>query len=292
MRDPRISFKSPLAAGVLALAMPGAGHWYQGRRFKATLFSSCILLLYFWGLLIGNLQPVYSQIAHPKGRGTSIQLEKGPPAAKMTFAYGAQALVGIPALPAFLQQLRFKSDAGVVEFLTSSIQSDFVGVVRERSDGLSSVARTVRGQVLIEPANSDGSRVVTGTLKGQFDDGTDVELPLGGEIRLGREVYGSPNRELICSVMDPAGSGAAVGSLEGSIHRSMVNWFQAPRDSNELDRLHGKLGRRFDIATVFTWIAGLLNLLVIWDAIEGPAYGYGDEKTEEGEAGKAPAPPE
>ena len=37
------------------------------------------------------------------------------------------------------------------------------------------------------------------------------------------------------------------------------------------------------MASVFTWIAGLLNLLVIWDAVDGPAYGYGDEKKEEDE---------
>jgi hypothetical protein len=32
---------------------------------------------------------------------------------------------------------------------------------------------------------------------------------------------------------------------------------------------------------VYTWIAALLNVLVMWDAFEGPAYGYGDEKPED-----------
>lgn len=36
-------------------------------------------------------------------------------------------------------------------------------------------------------------------------------------------------------------------------------------------------GKRYEIALLFTWVAGLLNLLAIWDAYEGPAYGYGDE---------------
>ena len=38
------------------------------------------------------------------------------------------------------------------------------------------------------------------------------------------------------------------------------------------------------MAMVFTWIAGLLNILAIWDAVEGPAFGYGDEHKNEDEA--------
>ncbi|MFN9825440.1 MAG: hypothetical protein ACK58J_14935, partial [Planctomyces sp.] len=39
----------------------------------------------------------------------------------------------------------------------------------------------------------------------------------------------------------------------------------------------------YDVAAVLTWIAGLLNLMAIWDAAQGPAYGYGDEDRGEGE---------
>jgi hypothetical protein len=39
----------------------------------------------------------------------------------------------------------------------------------------------------------------------------------------------------------------------------------------------------FELALVFTWIAGLLNILAVWDALEGPAYGYGDEEPEPSE---------
>ena len=287
MRDPRVSLKSPVVAGLLAFVMPGAGHWYQGRRFKATIFSVCILTVFLWGMLLGNLQPVYSQVAHT-ARATSVQMEKGRPTSRMTFGYYAQLLVGGPALPALIQQERFRGDEGVVERLDSILNSDFIGVIRERGEGINSLARTVQGQVHLEPANPSGSRVVRGLLKGRFDDGQEIELTLGGEIRLGREVFGSPRRELVCSIMDPDGSGAAVGALEGTVKRSVFNWFQAPRDNAELDRLHGELGRTFDMASVFTWIAGLLNLLVIWDAVDGPAYGYGDEKPDEDDSAGTP----
>ena len=45
-----------------------------------------------------------------------------------------------------------------------------------------------------------------------------------------------------------------------------------------LQGLNGRLTKRFGMALVFTWIAGLLNILAIWDAVQGPAYGYDDEQ--------------
>jgi hypothetical protein len=43
--------------------------------------------------------------------------------------------------------------------------------------------------------------------------------------------------------------------------------------------LHRKLGKFHELALTFTMIAGLLNILVILDVLEGPAYGYGDEES-------------
>ncbi len=282
MKDPRISLKSPYLAAFLAFLFPGAGHWYQGRRFKATLFSACILSIFVWGMLLGNLQPVYSQIAHAT-RGHTVQMEQGRPTAKVTFGFYAQFLVGGLTLPAVIQQERFRGDNGLVDRLEEPLESEFIGVVRERGDEKGPLARKVRGQISLSPANQRGSQLVTGLLKGKFDDGTDVELHIGGPISLGRKVFGSPRREILCSIIEMEGSNRVIGTLDGTIHRGFLNWFQAPRDNAELDRLHGELSRTFDLASVFTWIAGLLNLMVIWDALDGPAYGYGDEKSEEDE---------
>ena len=55
------------------------------------------------------------------------------------------------------------------------------------------------------------------------------------------------------------------------------NWFAVPLDVEQERELHKNLGKFYELAMVFTWVAGLLNLLAIWDALEGPAYGYGDE---------------
>jgi len=56
------------------------------------------------------------------------------------------------------------------------------------------------------------------------------------------------------------------------------NGFMAPpnlarrnADGDELDQIHKRLNRFFELGTVYTMIAGLLNVLVIYDALAGPA---------------------
>jgi len=60
-----------------------------------------------------------------------------------------------------------------------------------------------------------------------------------------------------------------------------------------LDMLHKRLHRFFELGTVFTMVAGLLNVLAIYDAWGGPVFaeeGKKDEKDEqEGDAEEPPA---
>jgi hypothetical protein len=42
--------------------------------------------------------------------------------------------------------------------------------------------------------------------------------------------------------------------------------------ADDLDALHKRLNRYFELATVYTMMAGLLNILAIYDAWGGPAY--------------------
>jgi len=55
--------------------------------------------------------------------------------------------------------------------------------------------------------------------------------------------------------------------------------FLAEPDQVEINRLFPKLAKLVDIGTIYTTIAGLLNILAIYDALEGPA--YGDEEVED-----------
>lgn len=52
--------------------------------------------------------------------------------------------------------------------------------------------------------------------------------------------------------------------------------FVAPSEE-ELDEAHRDLGSQMDMAIVYTMIAGLLNFLVVYDALAGPAHADDEE---------------
>lgn len=65
------------------------------------------------------------------------------------------------------------------------------------------------------------------------------------------------------------------------------NWFMVPPVvkaaegddvPDELDLLHKNMNRFFELGTVYTMVAGLLNVLVIYDAWGGPAFGVRSSK--------------
>lgn len=150
-----IDLKDPALAAVLAWLIPGLGHWYQGRRSKAALFSICILSTFIYGLYLGEGRVVYAS-----WRPTDRRLP-----------YLCQVGVGLPALPAMVQAVR-KSP---------------------------------------------------------------IKFPV--------------------------------------VERFMVPpTINARHNDSELDKLHKRLHRFWELGTVYTMIAGLLNMLVIYDAWAGPAY--------------------
>jgi hypothetical protein len=59
-------------------------------------------------------------------------------------------------------------------------------------------------------------------------------------------------------------------------------WMAPPRGAEELSEWHKTLNLRFELGTLYTMIAGLLNILAIWDAYGGPVIG---------EPGKERGPP-
>ncbi|MDA9777174.1 hypothetical protein N9D38_01940 [Rubripirellula sp.] len=79
----------PLAA-LLAWLIPGAGHFYQGRRTKAAIFFVCILSTWILGFGVGGSHVVYSSWQPGDKR----------------WHYYLQAGAGIVAFPAYLQGRR------------------------------------------------------------------------------------------------------------------------------------------------------------------------------------------
>ena len=156
--DCEINLKNRYFAAALAFLLPGAGHYYQGRRNKAYLFAVCILSLFFLGLFVGQGRVVYAAWNPEEYR---IQ-------------FPAQLCVGIPAFPAAIQGWIHRDDAK------------------------------------------------------------------NGFIRQGDGTW------------------------------SWFNFMAAPSSTSELSKWHFDASAGFELGTLYTAVAGLLNLLAIFDAYGGP----------------------
>lgn len=65
--------------------------------------------------------------------------------------------------------------------------------------------------------------------------------------------------------------------IQGTLHYfeptiSVLGGFMAPPEQSLLNGLHPRLGKLVEVGTIYTTVAGLLNILAIYDAYEGPAY--------------------
>jgi hypothetical protein len=105
-----VDMKNRAVAAFLAYLLPGAGHYYQGRKTKAILFATCILGLFLAGFIIGRGRVVYAypntfkvtnlfRMLSKKGRE---EIAKDSSQDFRIHSY-AQAFVGIPAFPMILQ---------------------------------------------------------------------------------------------------------------------------------------------------------------------------------------------
>jgi hypothetical protein len=96
--------------------------------------------------------------------------------------------------------------------------------------------------------------------------------------------------------------GVGLPALPALLQASRVSQHKAPlfggrmappntHDPDELSEWQYQLGARFDLGTVYTMVAGLLNVLAIYDALDGPARSGSDEdESEEDERKKSDGP--
>ena len=301
MTTPKVDLKNKWLAAVLAFLIPGFGHLYQRRRFKAVIYFTCVLGMFLTGMTLGEWKVVYW---------------RWEPGGHRTFGYLAQVLVGLPALPARFQAMRYTApplDGFDIErrlrldtIKGSDVDSDldlpFTGRFRYRPDP-DSFAPEAGDDFPNEPIINVTGRIrwqredglFTGSFEGNTEDGKPIKLAIAGQPTVSPRVFAhgeitptmlraedaTPVRQFSnslryvhCDVED----GPRIGEIEGTVERTLMDWFQSPLEDKALEEIHGRLGRRYALAEVITWIAGLLNLLAIWDAFEGPAYGYGDEE--------------
>jgi hypothetical protein len=255
--------RNALVAGVLAYLIPGAGHLYQGRYFKGVLYFVCILGTFFGGMKLGEGAVVY----HAPTNNWGISLN-----------YLAQVCVGLPALPAWKQAQRAKEPGNKeLQELRQPLSAPFTGQLITTGPDVNRTDGVLDGEVRIETVAIGGIPTTRGTFRGTLD-GQPVELALAGGLKLAPAVGAGFQRRLECNVArTPDLHPRETVMIRGVIPRPWKDAYCAPPDAATIQDLHGRLGKFYDLAIAFTMIAGLLNVLAIWDAIEGPAYGFGDE---------------
>lgn len=231
---------------------------------KALIYFCSIMGLFVWGNKMGEGMVVYN--LPDKGAPWPIN--------RVALSYAAQLGAGAPALPALLQNRRALRDNGITRRLSSPLTAKFEGTLNPVQDGRGQVIGTIQ----LEPVDGQFGPEVRGTLQGALD-GQPITLNLGGSrFELDRPIKAGFKRRLECSVVDTDTTEHPVPRwITGSIPRSLINGYGAPPDPEQLQEINGRLGKLYELALVFTWIAGLLNILAIWDCVLGPAYGFGDE---------------
>lgn len=75
---PAVTQKSPLIAGFLAWVFPGLGHFYLGKKGKATFYAVCIGGMFILGVVLGKFE-----VVHPK---------------RHKWSFGLQVCEGVPTL--------------------------------------------------------------------------------------------------------------------------------------------------------------------------------------------------
>ncbi len=259
---------NPWISGILAYLVPGAGHLYQGRIFKGLIYLVCIHAAFFTGMCLGEGMTVHHKVP-PNAQGWR----------KISLSYAAQFPTGIWALPALLQSRRVEAkDNRSVFSLKDPLTASFKGTIESSGPGNEGLDGPVVGTISLHPGDDPGGREVEGTFTGTLK-GKPITLNLANGFEMDRPIGASPGRALRIRVERQADDHPNLDlSLRGTVPRSLWDWYEVPPETVALQEITGRLGKYFELALVFTWIAGLLNVLAIWDCVQGPSLGFGDEK--------------
>jgi hypothetical protein len=90
-----IELHQPVIAALLAWALPGLGHVYQGRTGKGLLFFVCVLGTFLYGLYLGGGKVVYAAV---------------PWEQQYRWQCWCQLGVGLPSTPMLVQRHRMLED--------------------------------------------------------------------------------------------------------------------------------------------------------------------------------------
>ncbi len=280
-----VDLRTPWLAALLTWLVPGAGQVYQRRYFKGALFGICILGMFLLGMNLGEGRTVYLNY-HAQGEGGMLR--------KRNYGYLSQFMVGVAAMPAIVQSKRFESPDNAWG-LADPLEGQFTGEVRVGRDPDS--RKQVQGTITLLPVPGSGGHEIEGRFTGQLlETGEALDLQLSQprdhqlrQLPVGLAITASPKREIHMWIEQVEAGPEGLGqNLSGWIPRPFYNWLMVPLQDEQLQYLNSQLGRRWELAMMLTWVAGLLNIFAIWDAYEGPAYGIRPQsrrREKEGETG-------
>ncbi|MCA9039536.1 MAG: hypothetical protein KDA65_04235 [Planctomycetaceae bacterium] len=269
MFDPRIPQKNRSLAALLAFLVPGLGHYYQGRLFKASLYAICIIGTYTYGLAMADGNGVYT---HQVNGTQSMR----------NFPFLAQAGFGSVGLVSIVQSQRYFGQ----DFQSQNIYPFEAGLNQQTLATITynnpeeGVLKNIPGLVTF------ASNQEIGEAQGEFlteIDGQQARFLLAEPSCNEPQLSAKETWTLDATVLEEvAGQVRPVGRLQAEIPRSFLDEFCMPPEVSTIDSWYNQVGgRRYDLAVTLTMIAGLLNLLAVWDCFDGPAHGYGDEQPEE-----------
>jgi hypothetical protein len=269
MNDSRISLRNPWVALGLGLLVPGLGHAYQGRTFKAVLYFVCITGMFLAGAQMSEWKAVQAPPFHYRQKNRSLLMLK----------FAAQCGMGIPAVGAMIQTRRYLNESNrSTGTIPKTVVAPFHGTL-SKSGGRDEI---VDGEITLTPTQGPLGASVQGSFRGTNEQGQPVELTLEDQIELDPPINANRDRGIVAIVFESQqGEALAGGKLKGAIVRPLTDWLGVPLDDQGEQDLEGRLGKWHELAMVLTWIAGLLNMLAMWDAFEGPAYGYSDRTAQQ-----------
>lgn len=229
----------PLAA-FLSYLVPGLGQIYQGRIFKGVLFFVCVLTLFYYGMFLGKWSNVY--LADYAEHSNPLKLPKTPANLYNRPQFICQFWIGIAAWPAIVQDFTYHQDDekgkwfGSYQRMPYESRSTLYPPEGQSAGETREERRENRAQY--RRMSEDELRRVMQVVA----NARQVDDALAESVRRAKE-----------NLITPA---VALRDWEGKT----VNELQTAGDKN------------WDLGWVFTVIAGVLNLMVIYDALAGPAY--------------------
>ncbi len=232
-----IPLRHPGWAAFFGWLIPGAGHFYQGRYAKGGLFFCCILFTFFYGLFLGNGQVVYAAWRPGDYR----------------WQYALQFGVGIPAMPAIAQYRRARK--GEPAYFANR-----AFLIRYDGELIDEIKYDKGGRAFIVAKTGEHLHEV------EFSEGQAVFVPETDKTQSGIETGETDKAQSGNETRDPIAYDKLV----------RTGWYSPPpgpippNKNCVLGLWNDELQHNFEIATLFTVVAGLLNLLAVYDAFAGP----------------------